>query len=64
MACCSMHDRLDLKLTTLQYVSAECGSIKSITDPGTQVPEGKPEYCCFDCPTLLEKHSNDPRPQA
>jgi hypothetical protein len=68
MACCEFHDRLDLKLTVQQYVSAACGSIKADKDAGSMahkrdpetgeyIVEGKPEYCCFECPVLLEKHA-------
>jgi hypothetical protein len=39
-----VHDRLDLKQQTLEYTSPECGSPRRDT--------GKPDYCCFHCPTL------------
>ena len=39
-----VHDRLDLKQTSLEYSSVECGSINQVT--------GKPDYCCFNCPTI------------
>lgn len=39
-----MHNRLDVKLESLEFTAPECGSINATT--------GKPEYCCFDCPTL------------
>lgn len=38
------HDRLDLKLNTLQYTEATCGSLNLQT--------GSAEYCDFECPTL------------
>lgn len=74
MPCCEMHNRLDLKLTVREYVSPACGSIKAATDAGSLghpkdpitgelIIEGKPEYCCFECPLLLEKHANDSRSQ-
>ncbi len=44
--CCEKHDRLDLKLGAAEYTAAECGS----QNAGTS----KPEFCCFDCPTLKE----------
>ena len=73
MACCNFHDRLDAKLTVQEYMSAACGSIKATVDAGSMghpidpgtgqfIVPGKPEYCCFDCPLLLERH--DSRPQA
>ena len=38
------HDRLDLLMTSEEHGGNECGSLNALT--------GKPEYCCFDCPTL------------
>lgn len=38
------HDRLDLCLTSSEHTDNKCGSANAET--------GKPEYCCFDCPTL------------
>jgi hypothetical protein len=38
------HDRLDLKLHTLEYTGPLCGSANLKT--------GKKEYCDFDCPVL------------
>lgn len=66
MNCCKFHDRLDMKLTVQEYLSAACGSIKAEVDAGSQahprdpvtnepIVEGKPEFCCFNCPTLLAK---------
>ena len=68
MPCCPMHDRLDLKLTVQEYISAACGSIKATSDAGSMghpvdpvtgklIVPGKPEYCCYDCPVLLAKHA-------
>lgn len=69
MVCCPMHNRLDLKLTVQEYLSATCGSIKATVDAGSSghpvdpvtkefIVPGKPEYCCFDCPDLLAKHAS------
>jgi hypothetical protein len=44
-----IHDRLDLRQTSLEYSDVKCGSINQLT--------GKPDYCCFNCPTLREKLS-------
>lgn len=68
MPCCKFHNRLDLKLTVQEYLSAACGSIKASSDAGAAnhkrdpetgefIVEGSPEYCCFECPALLEKHA-------
>lgn len=68
MACCKLHDRLDLKLTVQEYLSSACGSIKATVDAGSQghpvdpvtrafIVPGVPEYCCFECPVLLAKHA-------
>ena len=38
------HDRLDVKLHTLQHTRPECGSLNLWT--------GQAEYCGYDCPTL------------
>lgn len=53
-ACCldrrtglPVHNRLDLKQTSLEYSSVECGAINQVT--------GKPDYCCFNCQTIREK---------
>lgn len=43
------HDRLDLVRQTLQFSAPECGSESRET--------GKPDYCCFDCPTLKATHT-------
>ncbi len=43
------HDRLDKKLSTLDFTAPECGSINLKT--------GKPEYCDFECPTLTAKQA-------
>ncbi len=75
MPCCNFHNRLDLKLTVQQYLSSACGSIKADNDAGSLAHprdpvtgnlavEGKPEYCCFDCPDLLAKHGVVPKEQA
>lgn len=55
MACCTdqrtglpIHNRLDLKQQTLEYTTPECGSPRRDT--------GNPDYCCFNCPTLIAKH--------
>lgn len=36
------HNRLDLKLSTMEYSSAECGSLNLET--------GRKEFCDVDCP--------------
>ena len=56
MPCCKFHDRLDLKLSVHEYTAAACGSL-SLPQAGdnTEHGEGKPHYCCFECPTLLAK---------
>lgn len=46
-SCCEKHDRLDLVLGATEYTAAECGSTNAAT--------AKPHYCCFDCPTLLNR---------
>jgi hypothetical protein len=40
------HDRLDQLLPADQYTAPECGSMNAAT--------GKPHYCSFECPTLVE----------
>ena len=45
--CCEFHDRLDLKQSSSEYSDVQCGSINQVTQ--------KPDYCCFNCPTLKEK---------
>lgn len=68
MPCCKFHDRLDAKLTVQEYTASACGSIKADKDAGSQaherdpttgelIVEGKPEFCCFECPNLLAKHA-------
>lgn len=42
-----MHNRLDLKLSTLEYTGPECGSISLLT--------GEPVFCDIDCPVLMEQ---------
>lgn len=66
MACCAFHDRLDKKLHTHAYTGKICGSdavkIEEVVgnkgvfnpvadDDGNAIT--KPEFCCFECPTLL-----------
>jgi hypothetical protein len=55
MPCCTdartglaAHNRLDLIQQTLEFTAPECGS------PHRQT--GKPQYCCYDCPTLVALH--------
>jgi hypothetical protein len=48
-----MHDRLDLKQTSLEFTAPTCGSLRR--------DNGQPDYCCYDCPTLLAKHSATPQ---
>ncbi len=43
----AVHNRLDLKQTAREWSAPECGSINQITR--------KPDYCCFNCPTLKAK---------
>lgn len=45
------HDRLDLKMKSVEYSDKPCGSINVAT--------GKPEFCDFECPTL---HGKQPMP--
>jgi hypothetical protein len=68
MACCKLHDRLDKKLHTHAYGGKLCGSLATKIE---EVPENrgvfnhapdeegnliqKPEFCCFECPTLKAK---------
>lgn len=65
MACCDFHDRLDKKLHTHAYTGKVCGSpaVKIAEVPGNPgvwnpvadedgQPITKPEFCCFECPTL------------
>lgn len=63
MACCDFHNRLDRKLSTAEYVGIACGSVKADNDAGANIHErhpdtgefiveGKPEFCCFECPVL------------
>jgi hypothetical protein len=56
--CCAAHDRLDLVRETKDYTAPECGSLGRLTN--------KPDYCCFNCPTLVSLHKalHDSRPQA
>ena len=56
MPCCKFHDRLDLKLSVHEYTAAKCGSL-SLPRAGdnTEHNDGRPHYCCFDCPTLFNK---------
>ena len=43
------HDRLDLKLQSMEYTDPACGSLNKIT--------GMPEYCFQDCPALRGSES-------
>lgn len=45
--CCANHDRLDLIRHIDAYQDKPCGTFNPQT--------GKPDYCCFDCPTLKAK---------
>jgi hypothetical protein len=39
------HDRLDFVQHAEEFSSPVCGTPNRLT--------GKPDYCCFDCPTLV-----------
>jgi len=57
-ACCLYHDRLDLIRHIEAYQAPGCGTVNPQT--------GKPDYCCFECPALLERIKEtlrDPRTQ-
>ena len=45
MSCCARHDRLDLMLTTVQYLDHWCGT--------PTMPDGEPRYCCRSCVSLV-----------
>jgi hypothetical protein len=66
VACCDLHDRLDRKLHTLEYLSMACGSLKTVctNTNGVLNPTGelKKDYCCFDCPTLRSDQQSHSEP--
>jgi hypothetical protein len=42
MACCEKHDRMDLKLTSEEFLAPECGTPTK--------PDGERRHCCAKCP--------------
>lgn len=40
--CCDKHDRLDLKLSSSDYLDHDCGSPSN--------PDGERRFCCKHCP--------------
>jgi len=45
--CCGAHERLDLVQQTEEFSAPQCGTVNRLTK--------KPDYCCFDCPTLIAR---------
>lgn len=48
--CCPAHDRLDLVRQGVEFTAPACGSTHRLNN--------KPDYCCFECPTLKVKLSH------